>query len=410
MRHQKGCLAAVFSYTHDERIAEIRQRAERYSNTALANGAYQAWDCTEEKAQLVSIAARCAKAVYPGESLPDIPRHSIRQTFRLEPSLDGLTKASALYVVERVSIDEGRLTTIVVSIRGSKSIVDWMVNANNPAADAKDFINMEALNMLTGQNDTSALLVHRGFLASARELAPKIRPHLESALRSNPGSIDVIFTGHSAGGAVASLLFTHFFSNAFMLYNFLDAAHIRLSVITFGAPPIFSRDIHPVFSNIPSGLIGRGVLWSIINEGDPIPRADDAYIRVLLRFVQKTDAASTPASLPAPTNRFLSFTQRGSSKPRQQLPPLSLHALGTLIVLRDANADAADLDAEEDLRAEVLRRQELETLLFANFFAHKMDSYLEGVDLVARGEVNGKSGWLQSGLNRVERVQLEQWL
>ena len=47
---------------------------------------------------------------------------------------------------------------------------------------------METLNMLTGQNDTGTLLVHRGFLASARELAPKIRPHLESALRSNPDS------------------------------------------------------------------------------------------------------------------------------------------------------------------------------------------------------------------------------
>ena len=95
----------------------------------------------EETAQLVNIAARCAKAVYPGESQPDIPRHSIWQTFKLEPSsLDSLTKVSALYVAERVSIDEGRLTTIVVSIRGSKSIVDWIVNANNHAVDVKGFI------------------------------------------------------------------------------------------------------------------------------------------------------------------------------------------------------------------------------------------------------------------------------
>ena len=265
---------------------------------------------------------------------------------------------------------------------------------------------MEALNMLAGQNDTGALLVHRGFLASARELAPKIRPHLESALRSNPGKVNVIFTGHSAGGAVASLLYAHFFSNAFTLYSFLDAAHISLSIITFGAPPIFSRDILPVFSNIPPGLVGKGELWSIVNEGDPVPRADDAYIRVLLRLIQKTDTAGAPA----PTNRFLGFAQRGSSKPRQQLPPLSLYALGTLIVLRDANADAADLEAEEELRAEVLRPQELGTLLFANFFAHKMNSYLEGVDRVARGEVNGKSGWLHSQLSRVEMEQLERWI
>ncbi|OCK99460.1 alpha/beta-hydrolase [Cenococcum geophilum 1.58] len=361
----------------------------------------------EETAQLVNIAARCAKAVYPGESQPDIPRHSIRQTFKLEPSsFDSLTKVSALYVAERVSVDDGRLTTIVVSIRGSKSIVDWMVNANNHAADVKDFINMETLNMLTGQNDTGALLVHRGFLASARELAPKIRPHLESALRSNPGNVNVIFTGHSAGGAVASLLYAHFFSNTFTLYSFLDAAHISLSIITFGAPPIFSRDILPIFSSIPPGLVGKGELWSIVNEGDPVPRADDAYIRVLLRLIQKTDAAGAPA----PTNRFLGFAQRGSSKPRQQLPPLSLHALGTLIVLRDANADAADPEAEEELRAEVLRPQELGTLLFANFFAHKMNSYLEGVGRVARGEVNGKSGWLHSQLSRVEMEQLERWI
>ncbi|KAH8702864.1 Alpha/Beta hydrolase protein [Phaeosphaeriaceae sp. PMI808] len=397
--------STYLSYTHDERIAEIRQRAERYSNTALASGEHQAWNCSEETAQLVSIAARCCKALYPGEGPPDIPRHSVRQKFTLQPSVSGLTKASALYIAERVSVDQGKLTTIVVSIRGSKSIIDWVVNANNQAVDGGNFINMNMLNMLSGKNDTSPLFVHHGFLNSARDLAPKIRPHLESALRSNPGNVDIIFAGHSAGGSVASLLYAHFFSNIFTNYTFLDSANIRLSNITFGAPPIFSRDIHTIISNAPPGLVGKGVLLSIINEGDPIPRSDDAYIRILLQLLQKPIAIATDS---ISTSRLFSSTQRASAKPRQDLPPLSLYALGTLIVLRDANADVDD--AKEDFQAHVVRQQELGSLLFANFFEHKMDEYLVGVDRVACGEVNGKRGWLQTRLSRVELEQLGPWL
>ena len=50
------------------------------------------------------------------------------------------------------------------------------------------------------------LTVHEGFLNSATRLSSLVARQLNRANKDTPG-FHVIFTGHSAGGAVASLLF-----------------------------------------------------------------------------------------------------------------------------------------------------------------------------------------------------------
>jgi pimeloyl-ACP methyl ester carboxylesterase len=54
---------------------------------------------------------------------------------------------------------------------------------------------------------------HAGFLNSAEALTPTLSKHIEDAIRKR--SIKhVLFTGHSAGGAVASLLLAKYLTRA----------------------------------------------------------------------------------------------------------------------------------------------------------------------------------------------------
>jgi putative lipase involved disintegration of autophagic bodies len=50
---------------------------------------------------------------------------------------------------------------------------------------------------------------HAGFLNSALELLPVLSKQIEQRLRDNP-STKLLFTGHSAGGATATLLYLAF--------------------------------------------------------------------------------------------------------------------------------------------------------------------------------------------------------
>lgn len=67
--------------------------------------------------------------------------------------------------------------------------------------------------------DAAAILAHTGFLNGARALSSSASKRIQAFL-SGPGrqpdglgrKPHVLFTGHSAGGAVASLLFRHFLS------------------------------------------------------------------------------------------------------------------------------------------------------------------------------------------------------
>ena len=61
-------------------------------------------------------------------------------------------------------------------------------------------------------NDANTpLSAHAGFLHGTKALVPKLQQQLTQYISDASRSIDnVIFTGHSAGAAVSSLLFLHF--------------------------------------------------------------------------------------------------------------------------------------------------------------------------------------------------------
>ena len=66
------------------------------------------------------------------------------------------------------------------------------------------------LTSLSAQDDPGNY-VHSGFLSVARKMIKPVAARLRSLLQDDPShaTCSLVMTGHSAGGAVASLLYSH---------------------------------------------------------------------------------------------------------------------------------------------------------------------------------------------------------
>jgi hypothetical protein len=191
------------------------------------------------------------------------------------------------------------MRVVVIAIRGTATLHDWLVNFNHSASRADtstkptdklksyflvSFSSQTAIDGSTYEfqgrtEDNEPYKIHSGFLAAAQSMAPKVAALLTEML--SDGSISpeplLLFTGHSAGGAVAALLYAHMFRcptpNAFSpLLSRLATAHC----MTFGSPPVISPPIAP--------FLPRSTFVSFINEGDPILRCGPEYVNSLLRL------------------------------------------------------------------------------------------------------------------------------
>jgi hypothetical protein len=262
--------------------------------------------------------------------------------------------------------------------------------------------NSEAISNVSGVGTQKPVLVHEGYLNSAKELLKMIGDDLDREISKHKGSVHVVFTGHSAGGGVASILLVHFISKQLTLHLASESCRVRLSCITFGAPPVFGCNILPSIKAIPAERIDMGVYLSVIHEGDPVPRLDRNYSHVLVDVV-KTDPGKATVNPDANTPHVTLKSGFGlpnpTTRPTKELPELDQFALGTLVLIRDANADAdpeEDVDAV-DLQAYALQTDQLRGHLFANIFAHSMNSYLDTSRSISEGRFNGGEGWLQAG-------------
>jgi hypothetical protein len=142
--------------------------------------------------------------------------------------------------------------------------------------------------------------------------------------------------------------------------------------------------------------------YAIINEGDPIPRADDAYIDALLRlFVYVPPATPTlPASNPAASTLSLlgsqlSATQLGDSKQpglKYDLPRPQLRNAGQILLLRrrDSTSSVSCLPVFWNTPKEG-GQGAIEEMLFANPAMHHMLKYLERLRLVDNKPLGGGS-------------------
>jgi hypothetical protein len=98
---------------------------------------------------------------------------------------------------------------------------------------------------------------------------------------------------------------------------------------------------------------------SIVNQGDPVVRADKAYIRSLIDLYAKTGPADS--------------INLGSqiSKREWALPSGELVNAGIVVVVHDAKADVK----ETDWKLSVINQQILDGLVWGNVKAHGMKVY-----------------------------------
>ena len=125
----------------------------------------------------------------------------------------------------------------VVSFRGTENMQDWMTNLQYSMAPA--------LTLCNRPRDESAARVHQGFLDAFRSVRDQVDRYLPCA-----EGLPVFITGHSLGGALATL----------------GAAHLSgrglAACYTFGAPRVGNKG----FS---SSL--QTPVYRVVNPGDPVP-------------------------------------------------------------------------------------------------------------------------------------------
>lgn len=164
-----------------------------------------------DMAQLLYAACQCSSFIYDPITQSD---HDLVPVMSRTPSMTGTEKAACIWKM-------GSTNSLIVSIRGTASAADHMVNMNGTPKDASSvFVSLFSIQSLTSMTadessfkdfGTESLVnAHGGFLACAQILIPSLLQDIARHLKSDPSVDRIIFTGHSAGGAVASLIFLRF--------------------------------------------------------------------------------------------------------------------------------------------------------------------------------------------------------
>ncbi|KAJ4194867.1 Lipase-3 domain-containing protein [Fusarium falciforme] len=207
----EGSLSGQFK----QLLQRLDQEASKYTNSRVSDdGASRDWNCSQAEAQLVSAAWKCARGTYDLEStIEDTAYCTFRKDHVLKHSLTGTVKALKSTVVEPVaksSHGDHLLPALVIAVRGSASKMDHIVNANSRPQATEKFITSDFL-------DEPDLMAHSGFLNSAWALdeivSERIKTYIENAKNNNGQKPHVLFTGHSAGGAVAALFYFRYISD-----------------------------------------------------------------------------------------------------------------------------------------------------------------------------------------------------
>ncbi|KAK8041097.1 lipase class 3 [Apiospora phragmitis] len=172
------------------------------------------------------------------------------------------------------SVPMDHMNTIVFAIRGTATFMDWAVNLNTAPTSPLGFL------------DDPGNFCHAGFLSAARKMVKPVATRLRQLLEEQPNraSHSLLITGHSAGGAVAALLYSHMLASsrgAASELNFLTGCFKRVHCVTFGAPPV---SLLPLAKPEGRPDLKKSLFLAFVNEGDPVARADKAYIKNLLEL------------------------------------------------------------------------------------------------------------------------------
>jgi hypothetical protein len=377
--------------------------------------------------ELIKTVCQCAVMVYDQTQVIGPKGFDIEPVLHRTPSTLGTVKASSMWKLPFVPIPGWNRKTLVVSVRGTSTIADHMVNMNDKPKDAgclfvSSFYTNIALvafrccyTLLTALSQQKVpekgqdlkVEAHSGFLACAQAIASSIAQDIDQQLAADDSISNIIFTGHSAGGAVASLIFLHFAlqdnaspqsqfqpklppstytSTTDRLTNPYPVARSKLSLITFGSAPTTTLPIR--MPDLRHSHPNIGPTLAILNEYDMVPRADRSYIRSIVdlyRTARGLAPIHTPPLNPHSESKALAWP----------LPPPQYHLVGDIIVLRlrlsggcssalvdDALSQASTL-TEPMVEAVRVAPGEFGRLLFCDLATHRRRAYLERMDIWA---------------------------
>lgn len=290
------------------------------------------------------------------------------------------SKDTKAMIVDDQLIDDSRF--IIVSIRGTEaqSLADWSTN--------KDANPVKPVGFLDDEDNAC----HAGFLQVAKAMVEQVATqlHQHPALSERPS---LLFTGHSAGGAVAAMLYSHILSTSVhsSLTN-LANQYSNIHCITFGAPPLS-------LTPLPNRSHGSGMFLSFANQGDPVLRLSDAAYMKSLAKLMTTSPPSTAVSITAAPPVKIIRSSRGTRVIRTKVtdaalipweelpvwptPSASLTNAGEVILLRDSPSGAA--------MASPVSPDELKDVIFGDFQEHYMAMYIRRVKDLAFSAMMGRS-------------------
>ncbi|KAG8676227.1 hypothetical protein FPOAC1_002228 [Fusarium poae] len=289
--------------------------------------------------------------------------------------------------IKSVSVDNRG--TIVFAIRGTASFMDWAVNLKSVPISPVKFL------------DDPGNLCHAGFLNVAKKMVKPVAARLRQLLQEDPSrsSYSLLITGHSAGGAIASLLYSHMVaqtSEAKSELNVLTEHFKRVHCITFGAPPV---SLLPL-SKPDAPSLRKSVFLSFVNEGDPVVRADKAYVKSLLDLLSSPPPSSSSSSSSHHKDTKSKQRSRSSSrtkKPRWKVPACTLSNAGRIVVLRSGNPHAKPKDRktvkerlEEGVVAVTCNEEDLREVIWGDPVCHLMNLYAERIQVLAIRSVTAK--------------------
>lgn len=277
-----------------------------------------------------------------------------------------------------------------------------------------------------------------------------VAARLRQLLADDPGlrSYSLLITGHSAGGAVAALLYAHMLSTtpaASSELSELTSRFKRVHCVTFGTPPVSLLPLQRPNDFTARPELRKSLFLSFVNEGDPVARADKAYVRSLLELfatpaptlgsaaaghsmtalsvpdaaarglrkkISKTSlammqparsAASRTRVEESSSNSSTNGTQHHHSRrsssgaPVWDVPPAVLSNAGRIVVLRSGDPRArlkgkktVEERLDEGVVAQIATDEQLRTVVWGDPVCHLMKLYAGRLEMLAVNSVTAK--------------------
>ncbi|KAM0327612.1 hypothetical protein ACHAQA_005905 [Verticillium albo-atrum] len=367
-----------------------------YSNSRLPSSGLKPLRLYIPTWPLLCLAAHYAERVYT--STPKSPHITVAP--------DRRTGAKAMLLA---SVPADDAAALVLAVRGSASLADWAVNLRAAPASPEGFL------------DDAGNLCHAGFLDVARAMAGPLAARLGRMLEEEPRreGHSLLVTGHSAGGAVAALLFCHMLASADGRGELGQVARRfrRVHCVVFGCPPV---SLLPLA--LPPGR-RKSIFLGFVNEGDPVVRADRGYVRSLVELmaspvpvVERRSRSrdgreeATRVKEKKSVAQLMGLGPKTASasreeKPRRRrrrpvwpVPTSTLSVPGRIVVLRSGRPETAgtrrsvEERLDEGVVAHIATDEQLRGVVWGDPVAHSMRLYAGRVETLAVGAVTGRRG------------------